>query len=84
MKHINHLPDDFIHVKKFTNLDSMHQSEHSNGSKSSSCDSNKAFNNHYKRKARNDKGANDIDSIIISESIDQMMEETPNNIIYNH
>jgi hypothetical protein len=59
-------PDDFMHVKKFTNLDTIKHN------------SNENISFHEENSKEDDMS----ESILLSEPIDQMLEETPNSIFH--
>lgn len=55
-------PDDFMYVKKFTNLDTVNHNSHEENSKEDDLS----------------------ESILLSEPIDQILEETPNGVYHQH
>jgi hypothetical protein len=69
------LPDDFVHIKSFKNLDSMHN-------RAVSFDNNFEENENEFPNIKNNSERN-MEDVIMSEPISQMLEETPTNIIYN-
>ena len=69
------MPDDFVHIKSFKNLDSMHN-------RAVSFDNNFEENENEFPNIKNNSERN-MEDVIMSEPISQMLEETPTNIIYN-
>ena len=69
------MPDDFVHIKSFKNLDSMHN-------RAVSFDNNFEENENEFPNIKNNSERN-MEDVIMSEPISHMLEETPTNIIYN-
>ena len=65
--HAKGQPDDFVYVKKFTNLDTVNHNSHEN-----------SFH------LENSKEDDLSESILMSEPLDQILEETPNGIFHQH
>mmetsp|Transcript_20075 Transcript_20075/g.30850 ORF Transcript_20075/g.30850 Transcript_20075/m.30850 type:complete len:134 (+) Transcript_20075:772-1173(+) len=85
------LPDDFVHVKRFSNLDTRHQCSASAAQSEDEADmsdesrpASPSLSVRSRKEDEGSRGVNELDSIIYEESMDRMLEETPNEIIFNH
>jgi hypothetical protein len=93
LRGVRQQPDNFMHVKKFANLDAGHSNEQDASFDASEYDSDFLDEDSkmdmsdlgQRRKWRSSvvdaKADVGIDSIVMSEPLDQILEETPNNII---